>query len=161
MVKCRECGLVGVRHDDRTLREVDERCRSTGEAPQCCILPFLCSAQRATFSAPPADFLEQIGLDRECERFAQWYAGFTPKEHMEMMHADELHKMQEAQQQTQREQDRRWRNQDKWFNAILALAAVILGWVLRGGQLDYRPQSPNPPAATAPAPVQQSPAVKE
>lgn len=108
MVKCADCGLLGVYSAGReTIHEVNELARSNGNIAGS--PPLVCAAlkyplqsefekarqlneskQRLTLSQATLDVLNK---PRECSAFCEWNVGFTPKEHKEMQMQNQLEAM--------------------------------------------------------------------
>lgn len=139
-VQCGKCGHLAIRdYKTRELLEVDELMRSqwhpfvipTGEINPC-DQPQLCSALAAPLVAEitfdphgrpiPKSVLATLYRDRECASFCTWIPGFDPKEHKEMMHQEELRRMD----QEQRRFDRRW---NFYILLINIFVAAIVGYV--------------------------------
>ena len=129
-IKCAECGLLALRQSEtRDAHEAEQRTRESGHAtgftesnPYC-----FAQAQRidkecfelkqtAEYSTNPyAGVLAVIQHDRECARFVPWQPGRSPKEHQEMVNAQELQRFQdERQAKDQERQEQRDAAQREW-----------------------------------------------
>lgn len=102
MVKCKDCGLVMVREKETTsCMELDEFTRATGHAtdltsrkghyvPRCLVLAHDLALEflpEGTHSNEAQKiFLKVLTDDRKCGSFTPWLPGFSPKEHVQMVH---------------------------------------------------------------------------
>ncbi|MCG8648692.1 MAG: hypothetical protein MI861_02605 [Pirellulales bacterium] len=165
MVKCKECGLLGVRaRETRAIAEAEEeyrqrRCIPSKEirSPQGVYeeIP-LCFARAFNFQAACSNdrsenaTLELIDAERDCEHFIQWEQGFTPQEHIEMKMMQQ--QIREERQWRERQQmlDRQWREDQSardhlWqermqqkSRVVTLLAALIgIGAALSGAAMGY------------------------
>jgi len=153
MVKCADCGLLGVREKSSgTIAEVTEDGRKNGREPAVMINenrigPFLCCAQLEQFPwTKPGDTKSLLDRERNCNRFVAWQTGFLPKEHVQM----DLIERQELWHERQRKSDRQ-------FNAAIAIIAALLagimgiGGILLGAFMSKSPLPATPSAVAAPA----------
>ena len=158
MVKCSECGFLGLRVEgsteivavDTDFRDTPARRRDTlWYRPICTELayPLADEVRNLDVAYPPESdsfgdrvFEEGhtpeenvgqiIGSERDCASFRQLIPGFSPKEHREMMDRER----RDAFEQQVRASDRKARRWDVVILAVVALAAgavtAILGAVL-------------------------------
>lgn len=88
MVRCSDCGLLGVRKNDTNqLVECMEDMREGRKSSQismpvcaACVVSFWTEAEKQLDNVP-----RELSRQRECDRFVKWECGFTPKEHLEMV----------------------------------------------------------------------------
>jgi hypothetical protein len=96
MVRCRDCGLVGVQPEDKGgAIELGRHFRETGVLPTRNFNVHhdaLCFAQVVEF--PPNDEPRKSVLDheRKCQKFIKWQPGLSPKEHIAMDIWERQHK---------------------------------------------------------------------
>jgi hypothetical protein len=64
--------------------------------------------------------------NRECDLFAEWRQGSTPKEHQEMIDRQAMLKYQAEREDA----DRKWQTKQLWFMAIVAGIFTIIGGVI-------------------------------
>ena len=115
-VKCQDCGYLAVRNQQtRALAETEEVMRQSGEPPPVFVLPHpgrnavliyertpVCFVREFDLpvEAGQADdaraFLNVIRQERVCPKWTQWFQGFTPRDHKEMIDAREQRDWQEA-----------------------------------------------------------------
>lgn len=114
MVKCADCGFVGVRlQSDGQLTEADEHCRTSGKIRQNQVNPPVCCASCTQFSNHADHRLEQFTQQRHCATFVQWHPGFTPKEHADRMLSERLLESRKE----ERERERQWREEQATIQA--------------------------------------------
>jgi hypothetical protein len=155
MAKCSECGYLAVRNTKtRELVETEQSIRDTGVIevvyddttrrfheigsgypryePPLCFVGFidLWSESGDYGHASTETIKSAIDTERECNKFAKWQPGFTPKEHWEMIDREARLKWQAERE----EADRKWRSKEEWrsniFQAVIAIVAIILGVIL-------------------------------
>jgi len=173
MVKCAECGYLGVRHPHTyELVTPDERQRETGiptgiftvgdkttilgDMPICavgaCDLRKECEQTRKVASELGKVPCEVTHKDRECSQFTDLIPGLTPKEHIEM---NLLQEQRIWQQTNQAANDRRQQSDSarnfrvNFLLVLVSIAAAIASWwvALHPGIVVVQ----STPAATAPA----------
>ncbi len=113
MAMCAKCGLLGLRNETTgEIAEVDERTRATGEVGRNRIGPILCCGNETSFPQNAAQTKAELDKEKTCERFFHWRAGFSPKEHAQMI---DFQSARDAQRERE-ESDRRWREEDEKRN---------------------------------------------
>lgn len=131
MVKCADCGYLGVRHVDRQiLVSPSEKQRQTGQPETVdlgsgmahCITEdlFVCAmgtrslyaecekARNESGRLSLAKVLETHGCEKSVERIP----ALTPKEHIDMLATREMLDSQNARVESQAEREREWRRED-------------------------------------------------
>jgi hypothetical protein len=98
-------------------------------------------------SIPPEVVLQVTARERKCTAFYQWMPGYGPKEHREMMQANELRSWQEEQKRTDREwhdaqetKNREWQEKQarrNWWRSVIAgilvtIVSTWLAWFFKG-----------------------------
>jgi len=151
MVKCIDCGYLAARHHEtRLLEEVEENYRNNGVSPNTTVgykhgigIPVydepICFMRACDLKAeygekrPPSmtkDLLSTLRKDRECNSFAKWQQGFTPKEHREMVDRENIIEWQHR----ERRSDIKWRIVELIVLVVSAGLFTLLGtWIARGG----------------------------
>ena len=100
MVKCSECGFLGVRrrmlaHAFPGLMEVTAKQRATWDfgpykqQPLCYRQAFIL-VEEAGSIANKENFLEVIHRDRKCDKFREWQHDYSPREHLDEMKIEQL-----------------------------------------------------------------------
>jgi len=135
VVQCKKCGFLAVRHPDNGLVEIEAEPRSTGifPTPLFNTRSILCIVNAAnlreevkmkggTTSEAPRVVLPVIEAERDCPQFRAWLQGFSPKEHVDMMHTEMLRKeiedrrIADEQRAEQRRKDDEKRADDRLTN---------------------------------------------
>ncbi len=180
MVKCAECGFLGVRHPlTQTLIGPSEHQRQTGvpttdsipivgrmdeyapgEAipdtrPVCAIGAIQignehCGGNDNRVKCHSAQAVMQ--KDRTCGEFTKWIPGLSPKEHIDMLTAQTDRLWQER----QTERDRQWRKEDNRRMAWWGVAGTVLGIVLTTFAQTLTNRSSPPPSLPPQSTIQQS-----
>ena len=92
----------------------------------------------------PGRSLAVISNPRECASFSSWVQGFSPKERLEMIHAEQLQTFQAEQrerertwQEEQRQRERKWQEEQNRANRRQGFLNVLIGGAiaLAGGVL--------------------------
>lgn len=163
-VKCSDCGFLALRHRvSRELMDAHYQFRDHGSLPADMNAPSdpvfgqpsifegvpICFVRKVHFGREieaaypglwfPVDEhrLEAIQKDRKCDGFTPWQQGFSPKEHHEMLMAEQQRKWQEDRdaRMAALEAQRFKQSQDNTIlvgamGLIATLLATILGFVL-------------------------------
>lgn len=140
MVQCKDCGFLAVGYGEGELPGPTPDYRETGRrngpdtnpAPHCLVLAerirdefakLQQDAARKNYE-PHKVALDVITTERDCGSFYRWHPGFSPKEHLEMKHHEELRaemeerkRQDETRAQTRLEEDRKWRADQEVKNA--------------------------------------------
>lgn len=129
MVKCADCGYLGVRHiENQTLVSPGEEQRRTGSPPTIeqggtiggRTLPVLDTRPVCAVRAFPLDeeLLASVSAkdvmqkDRPCGRSTPWIPGLTPKEHIDMIATQAMLDANLKAQKEQAQRERDWRKED-------------------------------------------------
>src|SRR6266404_7521708 len=104
MPRCANCGFLATRDKEtRVLEETEKRTRDTGRVPSddrheeipVCFAQVISIQEEARGKSD--QILPVLQKERECNNFAPWIQGFTPKEHKEMLDAKEMREWQAGQ----------------------------------------------------------------
>ena len=153
MVKCVDCGYLGVREiDNQRLVNPGAEQRKSGQPPgnfngvAITLVEPICTVAafdlEAEVSGPgPAPAAKVMDKDRECEQFTEWVPALTPKEHLDM---NLLERQRDWQRQCEKE-DREWREKcsredKKWREEQARLAQEQHRETLEQGRLANRRQ---------------------
>lgn len=127
MARCAECGFLAVRDlQTRELAEVEEGMRMKWELPQILGTSTnryheypLCLVQATNLTRDCGDpyhpdaVRQALWMDRRCDQYLQWRQGFTPKEHVEMRHAERMEQIAEARKRGDEERAEERRRADQ------------------------------------------------
>lgn len=141
MVKCSECGFLALRtQTDWVSGEAPDYFRETGQPPGT-ISFLLCFARKIKIQQEtdklPKDsggrgnrVLQIISAERECDSFAEWQQGFSPKEHREMLDRERLLKWQTEENRS----NRRYRLIELALVFVTIVAVLLAAFIERSGQ---------------------------
>ena len=189
-VKCQDCGYLAVRNQQtRALAETEEVMRQSGEPPPVFVLPHPGRNAVLIYERTPVCFVREFDLpveagladdaraflnvirqERVCPKWTQWFQGFTPRDHKEMIDAREQRDWQEArrrediayrdeQRRSDLERDERRektaRSQFRltfWVGmAVIPITLVVLAALLQGAvSIWVEAHKPAPPSANQP-----------
>ncbi len=113
-----------------------------------------------------------VAEERTCSAYTPWQQGFSPKEHREMLVAQQMLEAQREQQQLDREwrehqaaEDRAWKSRETWYRRVEILSVIVLAplmaWLIPWLGQRYLPPPATPAPTSAPAltPPQPAPAL--
>ena len=142
MVQCKDCGLVGWHGEAGGLNEVSTEVRR-GPIILPISLNLVCAKKACDFVIRAREVIKSGQQDKdgramhetlfeeiECKHFREWSPGFTPKEHIQMMHHEYMQEMARK----QREDDRNWqenvRRDDRRHRMIINILSFFGGIIV-------------------------------
>jgi hypothetical protein len=185
-VRCADCGFLCARRSvGAELTEVDLSCRQEWNArdivagggsrtPLIFLASPACFAMKRRFDLEDRDkgkggITEAIQKPIECSSFVPWQQGFSPKEHREMMTAQQMQVFQEEQrrrdrdwQEEQKTMDRAWQVLENRKNRITQVFCMIVAVLcgLAGVIIGKKLSEPAPIVIQVPVPAQPEPPAK-
>jgi hypothetical protein len=163
MPRCVDCGFLTLKHAQeeeyvaasRYFRDTGNRPNRFSGGPLLCLIEVI-DLHSEVCKLPPESGnreLKVIHSDNQCKRFCPWVQGFTPTEHVEMMHAARMEELAEERRKNEAEsharllqmqmdrEDARDNNARKWQLFLAILSAVFgIGGVILGAYLASTPK---------------------
>lgn len=141
-VRCRSCGFLALRNDHTgAFHEPDDEYRATGirygPLKQCTDGPVCVAAAhdlRAELLAvrdtpEPQRSLGVIERERACGSHCHWFRGFSPKEHVEMIHTEAAHREVREWYARQRDLDRLDKEREKRSDRVWQIGVGVTGFL--------------------------------
>jgi hypothetical protein len=167
-VRCAECGFLAV-HGVPPQREIVSASQEyrlgdgnefKDQGPPVCYVNaanLVSEARRLNVGTNPivVGYIHAINAERECDRYCDWMAGFSPREHQEQM----IERLKRQSELDEKEREREWqrevRRSDRLHQYAIAIGAALLTLIATAVSKWISQPTPAPPPQVAPIIIQQ------